>query len=152
MEWPVIRGSVVTIRSTPISWREGRYRVPMLRARAIAQAARTLILFAVCAARHTAPLPMSPLVALVPAALKNAQSTDGNNAVCVSSTWKYPAYTFQSVAASAGASCSGTAAGTMRYNTTLTRLEICDGTIWSALIKSIQTSSGTAPRAAAILS
>ena len=72
-----------------------------------------------------------------------AQAANGNNAICVSSAWQYPAYTFQSAAAAAGASCAGSTAGTVRYNSTLVNLEYCDGATWTALVKT--TINYTAP-------
>ena len=79
-----------------------------------------------------------------PGGAQSAQSTDGNNVICASGTWQYPAYTFQSGAASIGSSCAGTTAGTVRYNTTLQNTEFCDGTTWTLPVKTQRgTSTGT---------
>jgi hypothetical protein len=62
--------------------------------------------------------------------IANSANDDGNNLVCISGTWQYPVYVLQSAAASANSSCSGYPAGAVRYNTTLTNTEFCNGTIW----------------------
>jgi hypothetical protein len=68
--------------------------------------------------------------------------TDANNLVCISGTWQYPVYVLQSAAAAAGSSCSGYPAGAMRYNTTLTNTEFCNGTTWEQ-VPPYSTSCGT---------
>src|SRR5258707_9791 len=71
-------------------------------------------------------------------------TASGSNLICASGTWKYVAYTFQSAAAAAGSSCSGVTAGTVRYNTTLSAMEFCNGSVWTIIV---QTQAGgiTAP-------
>ena len=59
--------------------------------------------------------------------------TDGNNLVCISNLWQYPVYVFQNAAASAQSSCTGYPAGAERWNTTLSNLEVCDGTTWQVV-------------------
>jgi len=52
------------------------------------------------------------------------QPAAGNNLVCVSGTWQYPAYQFGSTAAS----CNSTNAGAVQYTSGV--LEACNGTSW----------------------
>jgi hypothetical protein len=66
------------------------------------------------------------------AGIGNNAVTDGNNLVCVSGTWQYPAYVHQSAAAAAGSSCSTYPAGSLRYNTTSSNIEYCNGSVWTA--------------------
>jgi hypothetical protein len=54
----------------------------------------------------------------------------GNNSWCNGSNYVYPFYVMGSAAAAAQSSCSSYTAGAMRWNTTLTNLEVCDGTTW----------------------
>lgn len=77
----------------------------------------------------------------------NTASPDatGNNLICVSSVWQYPSYAFKSVAASAGASCSGSPAGAMRYNSTSQSMEYCNGTNWMQAAQVQGTAPPTAP-------
>jgi hypothetical protein len=72
----------------------------------------------------------------------NGAVDDANNLTCISSVWQYPVYVLQSAAASAGSSCSSYPAGAMRWNTTLTDVEVCDGTNWRFLAAST-TSCGS---------
>lgn len=51
----------------------------------------------------------------------------GNNLVCVSGTWQYPAYQFGSTAAS----CTSTNAGAVQWTGTV--FQGCDGTTWNTL-------------------
>jgi hypothetical protein len=60
----------------------------------------------------------------------------GNNLVCISGTWQYPYYVLGTAAAAAGSSCSGYPAGALRYNTTLSNAEMCNGTNWEFLAAS----------------
>ena len=55
------------------------------------------------------------------------QSVDGNNVVCLSSVWQYPAY---QVGASS-ATCNATNAGIIRYNAG--SLQYCNSTTWTTL-------------------
>jgi len=66
----------------------------------------------------------------VSAGIGTGAGTDGNNLVCVSNVWQYPVYVMQSAAASAQSSCSSYPSGAERWNTTLSNLEVCDGTTW----------------------
>src|SRR5438132_814162 len=50
---------------------------------------------------------------------------DGNNAVCISNIWQYPAYQFGSTAAS----CNGTNAGMVQYTGGV--FQGCNGSNWS---------------------
>jgi hypothetical protein len=76
------------------------------------------------------------------APIVNSANDDGNALVCISGTWQYPSYAFQTGAASAGSSCTGYPTGAMRYNSTLTNMEFCDGTNWRFLAAST-TSCGS---------
>jgi hypothetical protein len=69
----------------------------------------------------------------VSAGIGTGADSDGNNLVCVGGTWQYPTYVMQSAAAAAQSSCSGYPAGAMRWNTTISNLEVCDGTTWQAI-------------------
>lgn len=68
--------------------------------------------------------------------------SSANNLICVSGTWQYPVYVFQSAAAAAGSSCSTYPAGAMRYNTTLSNVEFCNGTVWEE-VPAYSSSCGT---------
>jgi Protein of unknown function (DUF1566) len=63
----------------------------------------------------------------------SARYDNGNNTWCDGTTWQYPVYVMQSAAASAGSSCSTYPAGAMRYNTTISNIEVCNGTVWQAI-------------------
>jgi hypothetical protein len=70
------------------------------------------------------------------------QPAGGNSLICVSGTWQYPNYILGTAAAAAGASCSGDPVGTLRYNTTVGSVEVCNGTNWTFLAAG-STSCGT---------
>src|ERR1700732_1234015 len=55
------------------------------------------------------------------------QSTNGNNVVCLSSVWQYPAYQF----GASTATCNATNAGITRYNAG--NLQYCNSTTWTTL-------------------
>jgi len=57
----------------------------------------------------------------------------GNNSWCNGSTYQYPFYVMGSVAAAAQQSCTSYTAGAVRWNTTLSNLEVCDGTTWQVV-------------------
>src|ERR1019366_5452046 len=63
----------------------------------------------------------------------SARYDNGNNTWCNGSVYQYPFYVMGSAAAAAGSSCSSYPAGAMRYNTTLTNIEMCNGTNWEFL-------------------
>jgi hypothetical protein len=67
------------------------------------------------------------------APIYNSANDDGNNLVCISGTWQYPAYVVQSYSGAAGASCSGYPAGALHYTTTIGNVEFCDGANWRFL-------------------
>jgi hypothetical protein len=67
-----------------------------------------------------------------------AQSTDGNNAVCISSLWQYPAYQFGNTSAS----CNTTNAGIVKYTSTHTYF--CNGASWTQLYEVSATPAITA--------
>ena len=69
----------------------------------------------------------------VSAGIGTGAVTDANNLVCVSNVWQYPVYVLQSAAAAAQSSCSGYPAGAERWNTTITNVEVCDGTTWQSI-------------------
>jgi hypothetical protein len=51
-------------------------------------------------------------------------------------TYGYPIVTLQNAAAAAGSSCTGYDPGALRYNTTLSNVEMCNGTNWEFLAAS----------------
>jgi len=57
----------------------------------------------------------------------------GNNSWCNGSTYQYPFYVMGNVAAAAQQSCTSYTAGAVRWNTTLSNLEVCDGTTWQVV-------------------
>jgi hypothetical protein len=118
----------------------------MLRDRTIRYAVRALILIAACSLAHNAfaggNVQGTSCSSGVSAGNQTGADSDGNNLVCVSGTWQYPAYTMQGYSGSAGASCSGYPAGAVHYNTTISSLEFCNGTNWD-LIAAGSTSCGT---------
>jgi hypothetical protein len=68
----------------------------------------------------------------------------GNNLVCISGTWQYPAYQFGSTSAS----CNSTNAGTIQW--TGSAIQYCNGTAWggfasggSAALSALTASTGT---------
>lgn len=67
-----------------------------------------------------------------------AQSANGNNVVCISSLWQYPAYQFGSTSAS----CNSTNAGRAQW--TGAAFEFCNGTSWIAVSGAAALSSLTA--------
>jgi len=82
------------------------------------------------------------------APIVNSANSDGNNLVCISGTWQYPAYSLQSYSGAAGASCSGYPAGALHYTTTIANLEYCNGSVWSQLAQVQPASPPTAPAGA----
>ncbi len=63
--------------------------------------------------------------------------------MCVSGTWQYPYYILGSTSTAAGGTCS--TAGALRYNTTISNIEYCNGSVWSQLAQVQPTAPPTAP-------
>ena len=109
----------------------------MLRRRTIARGACVLAFALACGTAHHAfaggNVQGTSCTAGVSAGIQTGAVTDANNLVCLSGTWQYPVYVVQSAAAAAGSSCSSYPAGAVRYNTTLTNTEFCNGSNWQSL-------------------
>jgi hypothetical protein len=121
--------------------------MPMLRACTLRRVACVLTFALVCAAAQDAFAGGNVQGTSCPASgistgIGTGAVTDANNLVCLSGTWQYPVYVLQSAAAAAGSSCSSYPAGAMRYNTTLTNTEFCNGTTWEQ-VPSYPSSCGT---------
>ena len=110
----------------------------MLRVRTIARAARVLVFVAACSAPHHATADVTIGGACSSGAV-SAQSANGNNAVCISSLWQYPAYQFGSTAAA----CNSTNAGIVKYTSTHTYL--CNGSSWTQFYEAQSSPPITAP-------
>ena len=110
----------------------------MLRTCTIARAARIIAFVAACSAPRNAAADVT-IGGACPGGAVSAQATDGNNAVCISSLWQYPAYQFGSTAAV----CNSTNAGIVKY--TSTHAYFCNSAAWTQLYEVQSTPSITAP-------
>jgi hypothetical protein len=121
--------------------------MPMLPSRRIGRALAVLVLLTVflsgaqdAVAGNVEGTACSAPGAVAP--IYNSANDDGNNLVCLSGTWQYPAYVVQSYSGSPGASCSGYPVGALHYTTTASEIEFCNGTNWNFLAAG-STSCGT---------
>jgi hypothetical protein len=77
--------------------------------------------------------------AACPGGAAGAQSTDGNNTVCIGGVWQYPAYQFGNTAAT----CNSTNAGIIKY--TGNHTYFCNGAAWTQPYEVQSTPVVTAP-------
>jgi hypothetical protein len=106
----------------------------MLRRHALRIAAAAIVLALACAwATPAAAQAQGASCSVNGQTAPGTVASSANNLICISGTWQYPVYVLQSAAAAAQSSCTGHPAGAERWNTTLTNLEVCDGTTWQAV-------------------
>lgn len=70
------------------------------------------------------------------------QPAAGNNLICESGTWQYPTYMLGDDTTSTDTATSCSQAGELRYNTTLSYLQFCNGSNWATVSNSSATTAG----------